>query len=115
MRLKIADVKLLPIFSSPRLSAENAIENNSKSDCERCRTTVRFSRELALPISAKLTKSVQRSSRPTRALELHGKHFHRHLAGASSIRGVAQSGSAPGSGPGGRRFESSRPDHLIPV
>ena len=28
-----------------------------------------------------------------------------------TIRGVAQSGSAPGSGPGGRRFESSRPDH----
>ncbi len=27
------------------------------------------------------------------------------------VRGVAQSGSAPGSGPGGRRFESSRPDH----
>ncbi len=35
---------------------------------------------------------------------------HRHLT-ASSVRGVAQSGSAPGSGPGGRRFESSRPDH----
>ena len=26
------------------------------------------------------------------------------------IRGVAQPGRAPGSGPGGRRFESSRPD-----
>ncbi len=26
-------------------------------------------------------------------------------------RGVAQSGSAPGWGPGGRWFESSRPDH----
>lgn len=25
-------------------------------------------------------------------------------------RGVAQSGSAPGLGPGGRRFESCRPD-----
>ena len=30
------------------------------------------------------------------------------------IRGVAQPGRAPGSGPGGRRFESSRPDHLFP-
>ena len=29
------------------------------------------------------------------------------------VRGVAQSGSAPGSGPGGRRFESCRPDHSI--
>ena len=28
------------------------------------------------------------------------------------IRGVAQPGRAPGSGPGGRRFESSRPDHV---
>src|SRR2546423_12576026 len=27
-------------------------------------------------------------------------------------RGVAQPGRAPGSGPGGRRFKSSRPDHL---
>ena len=26
------------------------------------------------------------------------------------IRGVAQPGSAPGLGPGGRRFESCRPD-----
>src|SRR5262245_32765632 len=26
-------------------------------------------------------------------------------------RGVAQPGRAPGSGPGGRRFKSSRPDH----
>ncbi len=29
-------------------------------------------------------------------------------------RGVAQPGRAPGSGPGGRRFKSSLPDHLIP-
>src|SRR5207248_11310468 len=29
----------------------------------------------------------------------------------SARRGVAQPGSAPGSGPGGRRFKSSRPDH----
>ena len=28
-------------------------------------------------------------------------------------RGVAQPGRAPGSGPGGRRFESSLPDHLV--
>ena len=27
-----------------------------------------------------------------------------------AIRGVAQPGSAPGLGPGGRRFESCRPD-----
>ena len=27
-------------------------------------------------------------------------------------RGVAQSGSAPGLGPGGRRFESCRPDRV---
>ena len=30
-------------------------------------------------------------------------------------RGVAQPGRAPGSGPGGRRFESSRPDHFPAV
>jgi hypothetical protein len=60
--------------------------------------------------SAKLTKSKQRSSKPTRTLEPHGKPPNRQLT-AALIRGVAQSGSAPGSGPGGRRFESSRPDH----
>ena len=30
----------------------------------------------------------------------------------ANIRGVAQFGSAPGLGPGGRRFKSSRPDVL---
>src|SRR3954467_10087362 len=29
-------------------------------------------------------------------------------------RGVAQPGRAPGSGPGGRRFKSSLPDHSFP-
>src|ERR1035437_6222118 len=32
-------------------------------------------------------------------------------APATQVRGVAQPGRAPGSGPGGRRFESSLPDH----
>ncbi len=44
-----------------------------------------------------------------RLLELHGDANH---AGTSQqSRGVAQPGSAPASGAGGRRFESSRPDH----
>ena len=34
-------------------------------------------------------------------------------AGFFVRRGVAQPGRAPGSGPGGRRFKSSLPDHLI--
>ena len=33
--------------------------------------------------------------------------------GGFSKRGVAQSGSAPGLGPGGRRFESCRPDLFL--
>jgi hypothetical protein len=32
----------------------------------------------------------------------------------STRRGVAQPGRAPGSGPGGRRFKSSLPDHCFP-
>src|SRR5215471_7869830 len=32
--------------------------------------------------------------------------------GAVQRRGVAQPGRAPGSGPGGRRFKSSLPDHF---
>ncbi|VXC96772.1 hypothetical protein SPHINGOAX6_70646 [Sphingomonas sp. AX6] len=36
------------------------------------------------------------------------------LAGkARPSRGVAQAGSAPGLGPGGRRFESCLPDHFV--
>src|ERR1043165_3902202 len=35
------------------------------------------------------------------------------LSGRHLIRGVAQPGRAPGSGPGGRRFKSSLPDHLF--
>src|ERR1700731_742114 len=31
------------------------------------------------------------------------------------VRGVAQPGRAPGSGPGGRRFESSLPDHFFRI
>ena len=30
-----------------------------------------------------------------------------------TFRSVAQPGSAPGLGPGGRRFESSRSDHVL--
>jgi hypothetical protein len=46
------------------------------------------------------------------ALEFHGTPYS-STSHRSNIRGVAQSGSAPGSGPGGRRFESSRPDHSL--
>ncbi len=35
------------------------------------------------------------------------------FAFAKCKRGVAQPGSAPGLGPGGRRFESCRPDKLV--
>src|SRR5690606_29407924 len=37
--------------------------------------------------------------------------FYTHFRGILVIRGVAQSGSVPGLGPGGRWFESSRPDY----
>ena len=35
--------------------------------------------------------------------------------GKKQCRGVAQPGSAPASGVGGRRFKSSRPDHFFPI
>ena len=38
-----------------------------------------------------------------------GKLLHLHRL-FKDTRGVAQSGSAPGLGPGGRRFESCHPD-----
>ena len=37
------------------------------------------------------------------------------IRSATHVRGVAQPGRAPGSGPGGRRFKSSLPDHLIQI
>ena len=61
-------------------------------------------------ISAKLSQSVRRFSKPTQMLEQYGTSLSIDIS-PQYIRGVAQSGSAPGSGPGGRRFESSRPDH----
>jgi len=35
------------------------------------------------------------------------------FAPPKKVRGVAQSGSVPGLGPGGRRFESCRPDNTV--
>src|ERR1051326_1756860 len=55
-------------------------------------------------------------------LEAAARRFLHDSAAAISInggvssadsRGVAQPGRAPGSGPGGRRFKSSLPDHLF--
>ena len=45
---------------------------------------------------------------------LHSKKtkFNLTIFANYSIRGVAQSGSAPGLGPGCRRFESFHPDHF---
>src|SRR5262245_48427181 len=41
--------------------------------------------------------------------------LHRRRAILDRVRGVAQPGSAPGWGPGGRRFKSSRPDWRKPA
>src|SRR5215472_15234913 len=45
------------------------------------------------------------------------QHFFeaRRPSSRYACRGVAQPGRAPGSGPGGRRFKSSLPDHLLHV
>src|ERR1017187_5153454 len=43
----------------------------------------------------------------TRQAASHGYALSTH------VRGVAQPGRAPGSGPGGRRFKSSLPDHIF--
>src|ERR1700735_2541252 len=50
-------------------------------------------------------------------ISLRFRCFPRALCRSSSARracrGVAQPGRAPGSGPGGRRFKSSLPDHYL--
>src|SRR6267142_2535856 len=53
---------------------------------------------------------------PTCVVEAAGP-IGRLLYCKSSVRsrGVAQPGRAPGSGPGGRRFKSSLPDHLFSI
>src|SRR5690348_12157203 len=44
-----------------------------------------------------------------------GEQASRRFSSAHCLsRGVAQPGRAPGSGPGGRRFKSSLPDHIFP-
>src|SRR3954470_4915249 len=52
---------------------------------------------------------------PTGSMVWSGRNETRFavLECSGFTRGVAQLGRAPGSGPGGRRFESSRPDLLI--
>ena len=42
---------------------------------------------------------------------MHAAKVHSAVRLESTHRGVAQSGSASGLGPEGRRFESYRPDH----
>jgi len=42
---------------------------------------------------------------------MHAAKVHAAVRLESMYRGVAQSGSASGLGPEGRRFESYRPDH----
>ena len=64
---------------------------------------------IARQISGKLLESVLRFSELSRGFRIAPLQTDIHPG--ITIRGVAQSGSAPGSGPGGRRFESSRPDH----
>src|SRR6266480_2493816 len=44
-----------------------------------------------------------------------GQHLSRHIESCLLLRGVAQPGRALGSGPRGRRFESSRPDQIVSV
>ena len=58
-----------------------------------------------------------RRARRTRVARLTRSRRGEHRApprcrNAVSVRGVAQPGSAPGSGPGSRRFKSSRPDFI---
>ena len=44
---------------------------------------------------------------------MHAAKVHSAVRLESTHRGVAQSGSASGLGPEGRRFESYRPDHIL--
>ena len=56
-------------------------------------------------------QSSERYHTPTQRATRHQRESRATLFGFVN-RGVAQPGRAPGSGPGGRRFESSRPDLL---
>src|SRR5487761_1206819 len=68
------------------------------------RTGVGFAMPSASSDSVTLLKASAARIFPARAPP-HSNHC--------SFRGVAQPGRAPGSGPGGRRFKSSLPDHLF--
>src|SRR5262249_14342250 len=63
------------------------------------------------PMELKEGPSRQRDS-PNRAVGCFATgHITYSRMNAVASRGVAQPGRAPGSGPGGRRFKSSLPDH----
>jgi hypothetical protein len=58
-------------------------------------------------------RTISRHSKSTLATASASHVFDFRVRIASlQCRGVAQPGRAPGSGPGGRRFKSSLPDHL---
>jgi hypothetical protein len=79
-----------------------------------------------LPNSAVAPERLSEPDRPSNSVILAlGAHCQAHARehrasvgrlwfGLQTCRGVAQPGRAPGSGPGGRRFKSSLPDHSYP-
>ena len=82
-----------PCRNAARKGAASAVPKNSS----------RFSRASSFVSQSRKRKAGNGQITPPSLLNCLSRHY---------VRGVAQSGSAPGSGPGGRRFKSSRPDHL---
>jgi hypothetical protein len=91
-----------------RTNRATSVHTSANSPTERSRGAWSVLWRRSCAFFAKLGQSrTDRWPTPAAAQGDSGKsRFHK-------VRGVAQSGSAPGSGPGGRRFESSRPDQSI--
>lgn len=61
----------------------------------------------------KIKKIGKYSKETIKALDGEGNICYYYRVAKSGCRGVAQFGSAPGLGPGGRRFESFHLDHFL--
>ena len=69
--------------------------------------------EMPAPNAAPQGAAGQPESLGVRRSSLQRVLYPEAAAANQSDRGVAQPGRAPGSGPGGRRFKSSLPDHCM--
>ena len=96
------------LTSAPLGMAHQEWDTGAASICAACISKEAFLRAMALR-----SRNHESSSSFSGVLLCYNQGLSSPSARMVSRRGVAQPGRAPGSGPGGRRFKSSLPDHYF--